>query len=67
VADAILQALRNAGGAGLTRTDLSNLFQRHQPAHRIDRALAVLLRLGKIKRVVPPLGRGRPPEQWVAV
>jgi hypothetical protein len=67
VADAILQALRNAGPAGLTRTDLSNLFQRHQPAHRIDRALAVLLRLGKTRRVVPPPGRGRPADLWVAV
>jgi hypothetical protein len=67
VADAIMQALRNAGSAGLSRTDISNLFQRHQQAQRIDRALGVLLRLGKIKRIVPPPGRGRPPELWVAV
>jgi hypothetical protein len=67
VADAILQGLRNAGAAGLTRTDLSNLFQRHQPAYRIDRAVAKLLQVGKIRRVVPPPGRGRPPELWVAV
>jgi hypothetical protein len=67
VADAILQALRNAGAAGLTRTDVSNLFQRHMPAHRIDRALSVLLGIGKIRRVVPPPGRGRTPDLWVAV
>jgi hypothetical protein len=41
-ADAILQAIQNAGDTGMTRTEISMLFGRHRAAADIDRALAVL-------------------------
>jgi len=65
VADAILQALRNAGDSGLTRTEIRDLFKRHQGADRINSALGELLRLGRVRRVTEQTG-GRPTERWVA-
>jgi hypothetical protein len=47
VADAILDALK-AAPDGLTRTEVSNLFGRHEPAERIQQAIAELLRRGFI-------------------
>jgi Bifunctional DNA primase/polymerase, N-terminal/Protein of unknown function (DUF3987) len=65
VADAILQALRNAGDSGLTRTEIRDLFKRHQGADRINAALGELLRLGRVRRKTEQTG-GRPTERWVA-
>ena len=65
VADAILEALRNAGTDGLTRTEIRDLFKRHQSADRIDGALGELLRLGRVRREVEQTG-GRPAERWIA-
>jgi len=65
VADAILQALRNAGDSGLTRTEIRDLFKRHQGAERINAALGELLRLGRVRRKTEKTG-GRPTERWVA-
>jgi hypothetical protein len=65
VADAILQALRNAGDRGLTRTEIRDLFKRHQGAERINAALGELLRLGRVGRETEQTG-GRPTERWVA-
>jgi len=65
VADAILQALRNAGDSGLTRTEIRDLFKRHQGAERINAALGELLRLGRVRRETEQTG-GRPTERWVA-
>jgi hypothetical protein len=65
VADAILQALRNAGDRGLTRTEIRDLFKRHQGADRINSALGELLRLGRVRRETEQTG-GRPTERWVA-
>jgi hypothetical protein len=65
VADAILQALRNAGDRGLTRTEIRDLFKRHQGAERINAALGELLRLGRVRRETEQTG-GRPTERWVA-
>jgi hypothetical protein len=65
VADAILQALRNAGDSGLTRTEIRDLFKRHQGADRINAALGELLRLGRVRRETEQTG-GRPTERWVA-
>jgi hypothetical protein len=65
VADAILQALRNAGDSGLTRTGIRDLFKRHQGADRINAALGELLRLGRVRRKTEQTG-GRPTERWVA-
>jgi hypothetical protein len=65
VADAILEALRNAGTGGLTRTEIRDLFKRHQSADRIDGALGELLRLGRVRREREQTG-GRPAERWIA-
>jgi hypothetical protein len=65
VADAILQALRNAGDSGLTRTEIRDLFKRHQGADGINAALGELLRLGRVRRETEQTG-GRPTERWVA-
>jgi hypothetical protein len=66
VADAILQALRRSGS--LTRTEISQLFGRNQPAVRLDQALGLLLRAGlaKVERVQGE-GGGRATEVWDAV
>jgi Protein of unknown function (DUF3987) len=64
VADEILAALRRAP-QGLTRTEISNLFSRHQKGNRIGNALGLLLRHG-LARFVKEAGEGRPPERWFA-
>jgi len=64
-ADAILRALRQAGSAGLSRTEISNLFGRHRSAAKIERALAFLLQRGKAKCLKQSSG-GRPSEKWIA-
>jgi hypothetical protein len=65
VADAILEALRNAGANGLTRTEIRDLFRRHQGADRINGALGELLQLKRIRRQSEQTG-GRPTERWIA-
>jgi Protein of unknown function (DUF3987) len=65
VADDILRALRRAGEAGLTRTQIRDLFGRHKQADRIDRALAVLHGLGFAQMAKQETG-GRPVEVWTA-
>ncbi len=64
VADRIMEKLR-ATPQGLTRTDISKLFQRHQSKDQIDVALAMLLRLGRAKSRTQPTG-GRDSERWFA-
>ena len=51
VADTILAALKAAGPDGMARTQVSNLFSRHQLSARISTAIALLERLGKAERV----------------
>jgi hypothetical protein len=65
LADEILKALRGSAG-GLTRTEISNLFQRHRGSADIARALAVLVRHG---RAICRQERtdGRPDERWLAL
>jgi hypothetical protein len=67
LADEILRALRVADSAGMTRTDISALFKRHQPADRIDAALDLLDRR-ELAGYHPSSGQGggRPPERWMA-
>jgi hypothetical protein len=48
-ADMIGRALRTAGPAGMSRSDISNLFGRHLPAHHIDAALTVLVTHAKAR------------------
>jgi hypothetical protein len=62
VADAILDAL--VQGGGLTRTQIRDLFGRHEQSGRIDQALQVLLRRGRA-RVEHRSTGGRPVEVWV--
>jgi hypothetical protein len=63
VADRILDALWAAGNDGLTRTEIRDIFKRHKSANEIDRALALLSSMGRIRRESEPTG-GRPTERW---
>jgi len=68
VADTILGALKKSAN-GLTRTEISALFDRHESSKGITRALADLLAAGLVEReTVPPEGdRKKPVEMWRAV
>ncbi len=59
----ILNALR-AAPAGMTRTDLRDLFDRHKPTEAISRALAVLQRAGLARSENGKETGGRPVERW---
>ena len=63
IADEILRALRGAGAAGLSRTDLQHHFQRHQSTERIGAALALLRGRGTVSVEKQETG-GRPREVW---
>jgi hypothetical protein len=67
VADEILRALRVAGAAGMTRTEISGLFKRNQSAERIGAALGLLA--GKKLAIHETKGgeAGRPTQVWRAV
>ena len=65
VADDILLALRR-NAAGMTRTDISNLFGRHRTSDQINAALAMLLRLCRAKFQTKQTG-GRPLETWFSI
>ena len=65
-ADAILAALREAGVAGLTRTEITEqVFNRHQSKAEIDRAPNFLVECGLAESKVDPTD-GRAPERWFA-
>ena len=66
VADEILRALRSAVPGGITRTDISALFKRHETADRIGIALDLLCRRGLAERSQQPGQGGRPAEVWTA-
>ncbi|MBI4642278.1 MAG: DUF3987 domain-containing protein [Deltaproteobacteria bacterium] len=61
VADTVLEALK-AAPDGLTRTEVSHLFGRHETAHRIQQAIAELLQHGLITIETISTG-GRPTEK----
>ena len=63
VADQIVEGLRAVGKDGMTRTEISNLFGRNTSADRIPRALADLLKLGRVRRQREDTG-GRAAERW---
>jgi hypothetical protein len=67
VADEILRALRQAGEAGRTRTELRDLFGRNRGAEDIGRALAALETAGKARRIMRGDTGGRPAEIWLAI
>jgi hypothetical protein len=66
VADEIMRALRQAGAAGRTRTELRDLFGRHRDREQIDRGVAALAKAGKARRIIRDDTGGRPAEIWVA-
>ena len=66
VADQILDAVRDTGGDGMTRTEISNLFGRHKNAGRINRALSMLLAARRVRRESEDTG-GRPSERWFSL
>jgi hypothetical protein len=47
----------------MTRTEIRDYFGRNQKSERVNRALALLLKSGRIRREVEPTG-GRPVERW---
>lgn len=66
VGDRILAALKEAGGEGLTRTEISNALSRNYGAKEIDEALARLAGAGLALQERIATG-GRPVERWRAV
>jgi hypothetical protein len=66
VADTIMQALRELAPAGLTRTDISNLFGRNRDSGQINRALAALREAGRARSEFEET-EGRKAERWFAV
>jgi hypothetical protein len=66
VADEILRAVRSAGQDGMTRTQISGLFQRNCSAGRIGAALDLLARRNLVRRRTQETG-GRPSEVWESV
>ena len=66
VADEILRALRRSED-GLTRWEISNLFNRNRSSERIGAALGLLFDHGKARRIARGgNGTGRPTEVWLA-
>jgi hypothetical protein len=69
-ADAILDALRQAGEVGLTRTQLRDLFSRNHAAGEIGRALSALRQAGLARCLTEKCEStegGRPTEKWLAL
>jgi hypothetical protein len=60
-ADEIFEALQGAGDDGLDKTQIRDLFSRHAKPDEINRALKMLLELGKIEQQKEQTG-GRPRE-----
>jgi hypothetical protein len=66
VADKILNALRQAGDTGMTRTAIRDLFHRHQHEGRITQALELLESTGRARMEMHSTN-GRSTETWFAV
>jgi hypothetical protein len=67
-ADAILKALKESGGAGLTRTELYDVLDRHVKAMELSALLGVLEGAGWAYFLKEPKeGKGKPAERWFAV
>lgn len=68
VADDLLIALREAGHAGMSRTEISrDVFGRNRTKAAIGRALALLHDLNLARGELHPGSAGRPEERWFAV
>jgi hypothetical protein len=67
-ADAVLEALREAGGDGLTKTDLYDVLDRHVGSLELTEILKALQGAGWITSVKEETGKpGPPPERWFIV
>jgi DNA replicative helicase MCM subunit Mcm2 (Cdc46/Mcm family) len=53
--------------AGLTRTEVSELFSRNKKRREIERALSVLQDAGRLRRETRQADRGRAAEVWIPV
>jgi hypothetical protein len=53
--------------AGLTRTEVSELFSRNKKRREIERALSVLEHAGRLRRETRQAERGRAAEVWIPV
>lgn len=53
--------------AGVTRTEVSDMFSRNKKRREIERALTVLEEAGRLRRETRPADRGRPAEIWTPV
>ena len=58
-------ALATDRPAGISRTEIRDLFSRNKKARGIDRALGTLVDTGRLQRTVARAGPGRPAEMWV--
>ncbi len=58
-------ALAKDRPAGVTRTEVRDLFSRNKKAREIDRALTVLEEAGRLQRTTRSDRRGRPAETWL--
>jgi hypothetical protein len=65
VADVILAALQQEDGAGMTRTQIRDLFGRHRKSAEIDAALALLATTGKAKCITGDVTGGRRAQLWI--
>jgi len=63
VADQIMDALRGVGAAGMTRTEVSNLFGRHKNTDSINWAFSTLLAAGRTRSEKEETA-GRSSERW---
>lgn len=66
VADTILAAIRRSGTAGMSRTEIRDLFGRNRTKEEIDRAVDTLHSAGLASRFSEETG-GRPREMWRAM
>jgi hypothetical protein len=66
-ADEILRNLRLVCPAGLTKTDISELFKRNKTASEINRALTMLIEYGIVTCKRTTDTGGRPEETWYVV
>jgi len=66
VADEIVEALKDTGDEGITRTEIHDLFGRHLKGRVLGAVLRDLEAQGRIYRKKMPKGEGpgRPPEVW---
>jgi len=65
VADDIRRALLRSRDTGMSRTDIRNLFNRHESGERIEQALDLLDKRGQVRRERRNTG-SRPEDIWYA-